>query len=90
MKWKPMSRQSKTVRMCLCCRQRSSKDDLFRLVRSEDDFLVWDQTGKTQARGYYICRKEDCLQKFDLRKRGQMKWRPGTLEELMSSLVADK
>ncbi len=63
---------------------------MFRLIESEEEGLIWDRTGKAQARGYYICRKEDCLQKFDLRKKGQLKWLPGTLEELKSALVADK
>lgn len=84
-----MGKRSKPVRMCLCCRQRGGKDELFRLIRSEEGFLIWDRTGKAQARGYYVCRKADCLQTFDLRKKGQLKWLPGTLEELISALVAD-
>lgn len=50
------------VRMCLYCRKRSSKDELFRLVRSEDGSLIWDRSGKEQKRGYYLCKQQACVQ----------------------------
>ena len=51
------------VRMCVGCRERASKRELIRIVRTPDGQIVADATGKTPGRGAYICRKASCLAK---------------------------
>ena len=43
------------VRECICCRNKSEKKDLIRVVKSQDGFFV-DTTQKKQGRGAYLCR----------------------------------
>ena len=54
------------VRMCSACRERKLKKDLIRVSKVKTDVgyeVVYDQTGKINARGAYICKKESCLNK---------------------------
>ena len=42
------------VRECICCRMKTAKSELVRIVKCENGFSV-DRTGKQQGRGGYIC-----------------------------------
>jgi uncharacterized protein len=50
------------VRMCSICREKDSKRQLTRLVRTPEG-LVLDPTGKMNGRGAYLCDKPDCWHK---------------------------
>lgn len=47
-------------RMCVGCRNMLPKNELIRLVCTEDSIVV-DKKQKVQARGVYLCRKEECI-----------------------------
>lgn len=63
-----MYEQTKKVRSCVSCGKKSSKHELFRLVRSEDGSVCFDPTGKKAGRGAYICSPE-CLEEAIKTKR---------------------
>lgn len=50
------------IRTCIGCRAKSDKRTLHRIVRASDGTARFDETGKMQGRGAYICSIE-CLQK---------------------------
>lgn len=50
-------------RMCACCRNTFSKNDLIRVVKRGDEFFV-DKTHKASGRGAYVCKNPDCLKKL--------------------------
>ena len=50
------------VRMCCICREKDSKRELTRLVRTSEGVLV-DPAGKMNGRGAYLCDKPDCWQR---------------------------
>ena len=50
-------------RMCSACRERASKKDLIRVVRTPDGEIAFNATGKLSGRGAYICRRPECLAK---------------------------
>lgn len=54
------------TRQCICCRERQSKYDLLRIVKTEEGFLV-DRKGNAPGRGAYICKA--CLKNPDLIKK---------------------
>ena len=56
------------LRTCLVCRRRSGKKSLYRLVRVGAE-LFYDSQFKAPGRGYYICRKAECLSHFLTGKR---------------------
>lgn len=50
-------------RTCIACRQTKDKRDLVRVVRTPDQHVVIDPTGKANGRGVYLCRQIGCWQK---------------------------
>lgn len=50
-------------RMCSCCRNTFSKNELIRVVKSGDNFSV-DRTHKAPGRGAYVCKNPECLKKL--------------------------
>ncbi len=51
------------LRMCVGCRARSNKQDLIRIVRTPEQEVEVDPTGKRAGRGAYICPSVECLRK---------------------------
>ena len=47
-------------RTCVVCRTTADKRTLTRLVRTEDQGLVADPTGKLAGRGAYLCDDQSC------------------------------
>lgn len=50
------------VRTCVICREKDSKRQLTRLVRTPGGIVV-DPTGKLNGRGAYLCDKPECWQR---------------------------
>jgi hypothetical protein len=50
-------------RMCAGCGQTKNKKDLIRIVKTPEEEIVLDPTGKKNGRGAYVCKSIDCLQK---------------------------
>lgn len=57
------------IRSCVICNSKSSKRYLSRLVRTEDDQVVFDESGKMNGRGAYLCDDKKCWEKAILTDR---------------------
>ena len=55
---------SAPLRMCVVCRQMKLKDELLRITKKDGEFSV-DVSGKLPGRGAYICKGNDCREKFE-------------------------
>lgn len=51
------------MRMCVGCREMKEKRELLRVVRTPEDEVVLDRTGKRNGRGAYVCANQQCLQR---------------------------
>ena len=51
------------LRTCIACRQVDSKRELVRVVRTKDQGIHIDLTGKVAGRGAYLCRSRRCWNK---------------------------
>lgn len=51
------------MRQCSACRGHFEKRQLLRVVRTPEGNVVVDTKGKTNGRGVYICKNEECLDK---------------------------
>lgn len=49
-------------RTCIACRAVRSKRELARVVRTVDNHVQADLTGKKSGRGAYLCRQRECWQ----------------------------
>ncbi|HEY85069.1 MAG TPA: YlxR family protein [Chloroflexi bacterium] len=50
-------------RTCIACREVKDKQALLRIVRTSEQRIVVDETGKAQGRGAYLCKQVACWQK---------------------------
>ncbi len=55
-------------RTCVGCRKVSGKRELVRLVRTPEETVEVDETGKRPGRGTYLCRRQSCWE-IALQKR---------------------
>lgn len=52
------------LRMCCVCRRYFPKNELFRVVKTpEGEIFLDDEKGKTNGRGAYVCKSEQCVSK---------------------------
>lgn len=51
------------ARMCLGCSEMKPKKELIRVVKTPEDEILLDLTGKKSGRGAYVCRDIECLRK---------------------------
>ena len=51
------------MRQCVGCRERKSKREMIRVVRSTDGTVHLDFGGKAPGRGAYLCPNPECLKK---------------------------
>jgi len=56
-------------RQCLGCNGHFPKKELLRVVRTPQEEILLDFTGKKSGRGAYICRSVSCLRKARRSKR---------------------
>lgn len=57
------------LRMCIGCQEMKPKRELTRLVRTPQNTVEIDATGKKSGRGAYLCSNIECLQKAIKGKR---------------------
>ncbi|OPX86224.1 MAG: hypothetical protein A4E53_03134 [Pelotomaculum sp. PtaB.Bin104] len=56
-------------RMCVGCQEMKPKKELIRVVRTPEETIEIDPTGKRSGRGAYICPDEACFLKALKAKR---------------------
>ena len=56
-------------RTCMGCNEKKDKNQLTRIVKSKDNEVNVDRTGKMEGRGAYICDDIKCLDKVIKSKR---------------------
>ena len=52
----------KPLRQCIGCGEKREKQDFWRIVRTPEDEIILDPTGKAAGRGAYLCPKRECLE----------------------------
>ena len=51
------------MRQCVGCQEMKSKKELLRVLRTAEDEIVLDATGRKNGRGAYLCFSRECLAK---------------------------
>ena len=75
------------MRTCIGCRQQKTKRELIRIVRTPDQQIVLDLTGKKPGRGAYICPLEECLKHAIKGKRLEKNLQQPISAELEAELI---
>ena len=56
-------------RICVGCREAKEKRSMVRIVKTAENEICLDATGRKNGRGAYICKSVECLQRA-LQSRG--------------------
>ena len=51
------------LRKCIGCNEMKNKKEMIRVLKTTDDQIILDATGKKNGRGAYLCFSKECLQK---------------------------
>ena len=51
------------LRQCVGCGEMKSKKEMMRVLKTPENTIVLDKTGKKNGRGAYLCVAKDCLVK---------------------------
>lgn len=61
-----MSAVRKTpMRKCIGCGEMKSKREMLRVLRTTENEIVLDATGRKNGRGAYLCCSQECFQKAE-------------------------
>ncbi|WP_054949868.1 RNase P modulator RnpM [Numidum massiliense] len=63
-----MRQRKVPLRQCVGCQEQKPKKSLLRVVRTPEDEILLDPTGKKSGRGAYICPDADCLERARKKK----------------------
>lgn len=69
-------------RTCIACRQKRDKRQLTRIVRTPEQHVVVDKSGKQNGRGAYVCDQLACWQKITNQ--------PGILNQALKTKVSSE
>lgn len=51
------------MRQCTGCREMKNKKDMMRVLRTPENQILLDTTGRKNGRGAYLCRSMECFEK---------------------------
>lgn len=78
------------MRMCIGCGEMQEKRSLVRVIRTPQDEILLDSTGKKSGRGAYLCKSMECFNKAQkgrkLEKAFSCKVEAAVYEELKNEL----
>lgn len=54
-------KKSVPKRQCIGCGEMKEKRELIRILRTPEEEIILDATGKKNGRGAYLCHNDECL-----------------------------
>ncbi len=57
------------MRVCVGCNEMKSKREMIRVIKTPEEEILLDETGKKNGRGAYLCKDQECLEKA-LKQKG--------------------
>ena len=51
------------MRQCIGCQEMKSKKEMMRILRTTENEIVLDTTGRKNGRGAYLCKNPECFRK---------------------------
>ena len=82
-----MSAVKKTpMRKCIGCGEMKSKREMLRVLRTTENEIVLDATGRKNGRGAYLCRSQECFLKAEKSKGLERSLKVAIPKEVYQSL----
>ena len=74
------------LRQCVGCGEMKGKKDMMRVLKTAENEICLDVTGKKNGRGAYICRSRECLRLARKNKGLERSLKTGIPEEIYDAL----
>ena len=74
------------LRRCVGCGEMKAKGELIRVVKTPEDTIHMDFTGRANGRGAYLCRSMECYQKAVKNKGIERSLKCRLSQEIMTEL----
>lgn len=74
------------MRQCVGCGEMKTKKEMMRVLKTAEDDIVLDVTGKKNGRGAYLCIAMECLQKARKNKGLERSFKMSIPQEVYDNL----
>ena len=74
------------LRQCVGCGEMKGKKDMMRVLKTAENEICLDVTGKKNGRGAYVCMNKDCLQKAGKNKGLERSFKMSIPKEVYETL----
>lgn len=81
-----MNNKTYPHRMCIGCREMKEKKQLIRIVKNKEAQVAFDESGKLQGRGAYVCKSRECIEKARKNKGFERAFKSPLPDEIISRL----
>ncbi|PNV61444.1 DUF448 domain-containing protein [Clostridium sp. chh4-2] len=81
-----MSTKKIPLRQCIGCSEMKSKKEMIRILKTPDDEIILDATGRKNGRGAYICPSMECLKKAEKGKGLERSFKMAIPKEVYETL----
>ena len=77
------------LRQCVGCREMKPKTALVRVIKTPEDEIFLDKTGRKNGRGAYICLNQTCLEKAKKSKALERSLKTDIPEEIYQTIAEE-
>lgn len=77
------------LRQCTGCGEMKSKKEMIRVIKTPEDTVVIDTTGRKNGRGAYICQNVECFRKAVKNKGLERSLKTSIPEEVYEQLTKE-
>ncbi len=77
------------MRQCIGCGEMKSKKELLRILRTQEEDIILDATGRKNGRGAYICPNAECLKQAKRSKGLERSFKMKIGDEIYDSLTKE-
>jgi len=74
------------LRQCVGCGEMKPKKEMMRVLKTNEDEICLDVTGKKNGRGAYLCIQKDCLVKARKNKGLERSFKMGISSQIYDTL----
>ena len=77
------------LRQCIGCGEMKSKKEMLRILRTQEEEIILDATGRKNGRGAYICPNAECLKRAKKSKGLERSFKMKIEDEIYDSLTKE-
>lgn len=74
------------LRQCIGCQEMKQKKEMMRVLKTPENSIILDMTGKKNGRGAYLCKNKDCLVKAHKNKGLERSFKMSIQDEIYQNL----